>query len=116
MIDKKTKYRAWDRVYKRMLLDLVPFQERRMPSNWNEFYDITEYIGKYDQDGKEICEGDIVFDPTEHGGYRIVLWSQGLLRFELSGFLGLTIHSSNKYKVVGNIFENPDLLQKVINK
>ena len=83
------------------------------------YYDLMQYTGLKDKNGKEIYEGDIVevSKDISAGKYRVQFWdneSAFMLIDDLkpkSMRLGVWF-CSNKIEVIGNIYENPELLTK----
>lgn len=78
--------------------------------------EIMQFTGLKDKNGKEIYEGDIYFD--ERHGNRVIKYSEFqacfvtlLLKDER---LGNPVHFENRIgiEVIGNIYENPELLEK----
>ena len=72
----------------------------------NSEFILMQFIGSLDTSGNEVYEGDII----EYGDARkskyVVEWVDGQFIFRrLQG-----IAASNKFKVIGNIYENEDLL------
>ena len=80
---------------------------------------IVQGTGIKDKNGKEIFENDIVFD--EDGEYSktvVIEWDN-----EDSRFFGKDIYTSDSYsmqeicgEIIGNIYENPELLDNANNK
>jgi len=77
---------------------------------------ITQFTGLHDKNGKEIWGGDIVKCADGDGNYSIgiVEWITGafVYRWEMNGNQYLEDDSDEYDEVIGNIYENPDLLKK----
>ena len=80
---------------------------------------LDQYTGLKDKNGKEIYEGDVVriwADPKDYNGYKghnyigVVEWDEFILGFILSDGHGLK--DFEFIEIVGNIYENPELLNK----
>jgi uncharacterized phage protein (TIGR01671 family) len=75
---------------------------------------IMQYIGQNDEDETEIYEGDIV-KICDDGRYFEIIWYEDTAQFRFSGANGLLLDFGNYYgsecSIVGNIFENPELLE-----
>jgi len=123
------KFRAWDEEIKTMFanetieIDLVNNSveaftgvDNKLPNgDTNHGYvclkisDLMQFTGLKDMNGKEIYEGDIVAIQTSIGRKPIptrVFWEHG----------SWNISSMHRYghlmEVLGNIYENPELLEK----
>ena len=76
---------------------------------------IEQYTGLKDKDGKEIYEGDIL--EFSKGGIMYVEWNDDFKMFvlvdprEKKASLNICIYATEHIKVIGNIFENKELLK-----
>lgn len=88
-------------------LEREPFEEEIDPDT------LCQYTGLNDKNGKRIWENDIIELPGEDG-YFVCEWQEDTARFVLNGE-GLTVDFDNYWsyevEVIGNIFDNPDLLE-----
>ena len=79
---------------------------------------IGQYTGFKDKNGKEIYEGDIITSKLYGDIYRnyVVIWSDDMWE-AYEKYSGYYIDSTvwHKYEVIGNIYENQDLLQNGYN-
>lgn len=71
---------------------------------------IMQYTGLKDKNGKEIYEGDIVKIHWPSGSHAIskVGWDFSSWQLEGGGMIGN--FKNNELEIIGNIFENPELL------
>ena len=84
-------------------------------------FDIEQYTGLKDKNGKEIYEGDIIrekwFDEDARRGENRVgkceYFTDGFVCWFVGGrFIQLGMLVSSHIEVIGNIHENPELLEK----
>ena len=122
----KPKFRAWTEEGKAMYYGVYPFRDDALLLSYDEIafdevpasdFILMQSIGLLDKNGKEIFEGDIVrFTLTD--GFNYVTNEDGVVTYRLGAFYvvnDLTEYlisdiNTNKVEVVGNIFENPELL------
>ena len=105
---KTIKFRAWDESQKYMAYQGTPDLET-IQSFMHHFGDkkLMQFTGLHDKNGKEIYEGDIVTDGV--GKYKIIY------DLKLAGYQPYCIFRDdpeNYCEVLGNIYENPELLDK----
>jgi uncharacterized phage protein (TIGR01671 family) len=125
---REIKFRAWDKEYNVMsevteifFDSKVVKIQRIMPSKWLNIYlqifnniELMQYTGLKDKNGKEIYEGDILHCEGHWNLYTV--WDEENARF---AFLctdwvvtqghPIQPHISS-YAIIGNIYENPELL------
>lgn len=70
---------------------------------------LMQFTGLLDKNGKEIYEGDIL--KTDSGAHNKVCWRDDFACFCLRFSKGasLNIDGADKYEIIGNIWENPEL-------
>lgn len=118
------KFRAWDKEQSEML---NPGEGKILVISTNgvtidsEHFEVMQFTGLFDKNGKEIYEGDIVLTPQEEYIKQWVIEFQNG-KFQLSNNLNserdievgqLTIVNScyvNDIEVIDNVYENPELL------
>ncbi|MBE3610532.1 YopX family protein [Campylobacter californiensis] len=131
------KFRVFDKQYKKMLgvETLYINEEMFKPIDGNEYnvwcYDteycseLMQYTGLKDKNGKNIYEGDIVsFDPSVPPlGVMPQEDEVGIIKYILNSFLVVTKNNVNydidelgDWVVIGNIHENPGLLDATAKK
>ena len=76
-----------------------------------EDVELMQYTGLKDKNGKEIYEGDIV--KISDDIYCQVMWFDKFASFFLINEIGEAYKMSfvHNYEVIGNIYENPELLE-----
>ena len=110
---REIKFRAWDKQNKRML----SWKEiQTIEKDWSfrlvkvfsdKKYTLTQYTNLKDRNGNEIYEGDVVKTPIGTGMVfeRLGCWFVEHLK-ELGYF------PSHELEIVGNIYENPELVKE----
>ena len=130
-MSREIKYRAWNNTKNEWLnendAELLTIHldgTYEIDRGWVvEYPDLTleQYTGYKDLNGKEICEGDIVSEYIEVGDVNIdgeyrhqVVWDEETLCFRVYSIYGYNDKDLWKINlsriVIGNIHENPDLL------
>lgn len=125
---REIKFRAWDTVNKKMYsaeelgqdeMQINPdgrgfFNASNVSPRLSQYYNHLlplEYIGMRDESGKEIYEGDILEYDTKSGLSKSVVKYQDKLGAFVIGDVNL-IFEFKPVKVIGNIYDNPELLSK----
>lgn len=113
-MNREIKFRAWDGKEMQLAFDLS-----QNPKYWwedNKDYPLMQYTGLKDKNGKEIYEGDIIKykDWDVHAGHTRD-WEQ-ILEVEQDNWSWNTLSDISPdmetIEVIGNIYENPELLEK----
>ena len=131
-MNREIKFRAWDFGNKRMVLGEAigftfitntVFQDGDISATGEilltekvKLSELMQYTGLKDKNGKEIYEGDVVIVPNfnyepDNGQNPKYLLPIG---YQPTGFTvgkdWMSELSSDDYEIIGNIYENPDLL------
>lgn len=125
------KFRAWDKLEKRMsTVKALYFDEESVRVTDSEYdifpfsqFELMQFVGILDVRWVEIYEGDIVREYTDpNSGF----WPENILyeiRYHWDSFMmyNLTLdtfvtnmnlrHLAWYYEVIGNVYENPELLK-----
>jgi len=109
MANREIKFRTWNSSTKKWVYPVLDISN---PFSYAGC-EFSQFTGKHDQDGKEIWEGDIIdFDIQEWGGrgnIHVVEWDAISAEWSWGG--GITSDMEFR-KVIGNIYENPELIPK----
>lgn len=130
-MSREIKFRAWDRYKERMgEIDKFHLKDKECSlilDNGDKvihFYydeiDIMQYTGLKDKNRKEIYEGDILSIKI-YSGDKVIVEGKTVVEFKDGcfgviwghdkAFLSLNSFFKAKFEVIGNIYENPELLR-----
>lgn len=134
-MSREIKFRAWDKEEKCMIFDVQNTYDygaggcKAMEESFgcllkNRDFEVMQYTGIHDKNGKEIYEGDILKDVGE---IKFGVWyaylenglggSYHITGFYIPGDSGepdRPIEDDQFNEVIGNIYENPELLSKEV--
>jgi uncharacterized phage protein (TIGR01671 family) len=125
---REYKFRVWDEEDKKMYYDMCFIPDWGFIKNgyedcpWTDTFEsriVMQYTELKDNDGKEIYESDIL-EYKHTGEIVIVDWDNeiGCYIFDNENEIERDVYIgdmslSNEYKIIGNKYENPELLEKV---
>ena len=117
-MSREIKFRAWSKSENKFRYPKL--WDSTMPSNWDKHYELQQYTGLKDKDGKEIYEGDICKKPSSNGTkeqmcYGEIVFYKGSFCFKrqnsnLRISVDNIVYNYADCEIIGNIYENPELL------
>jgi len=129
-MSREIKFRAWDKNRKGYIngFNMFGFSRgqgclykklQRFSDEWKDGdFELQQFTGLKDKNGKEIYEGDIMRN-VKNGCIATVQWHGTMAGFVLSNLKeksqttrewGELFRAYDKYEVIGNIYDNPELL------
>jgi uncharacterized phage protein (TIGR01671 family) len=122
-MNRPIKFRVWDKRETKGMSTQNMLYDAQLHHFWQDFvdypgYELMQYTGLTDKNGKEIYEGDIIID-TQKQKYEII-FDENHARYDLKvcgeNKLSQTsyftqIYEKKHIEVIGNIFEHPELLK-----
>jgi uncharacterized phage protein (TIGR01671 family) len=122
-MNRQIKFRVWDKRKNKGIHTQNMLYHAQLHRFWQDFvdysgYELMQYTGLTDKNGKEIYEGDIIID-TQKQKYKII-FDENHARYDLKvcgeNKLSQTsyftqIYEKKHIEVIGNKFEHPELLK-----
>ena len=121
---KEIKFRVFDKRKQKMLVvDTILLNEKMFkPINGgeydvlnynNEYYsELMQYTGLKDKNGIDIYEGDIAKYGMLYTNYEVRYFRNSFVMWSIYGDYSRG-YLSDDVEIIGNIYENPELLEKV---
>jgi uncharacterized phage protein (TIGR01671 family) len=116
------EYISLDLAWREDFIEFEPDGNTLRPTGNDEGYFIEQFTGCYDSEGKEIYEGDIVKDARDYRGKYIISYADGsfyeslIVNNKAKIRLNLSEYDAAKsVAIIGNIHDNPELMQGVHN-
>jgi uncharacterized phage protein (TIGR01671 family) len=117
MQQRQIKFRAWDTRNSRFVFDPDIYSSQQ----YHKRFTLEQFTGLLDKNGKEIYEGDVLADAKSI--YRPqVVFEDGRFAFAFTYENGHDVApcqewyiTNNQLEVIGNIHENPELLESGAN-
>jgi len=127
---REIKFRAWNKKERKMHYNplLVVNFSGKILSPANDIHcgylecpdlELMQFTGLKDKNGNEIYEGDIVFyegiqSLNEEDITSPIEW--GKWCYVISNHKAFDIISARSFELIGNIYENPELLKELLNQ
>ena len=126
-MSREIKFKVWDKENKRWVTSLNEKSttkinyDSRFLVKWNQ-YELLQYTGLKDKNATEIYEGDIVVNdgyldwPREVKYHQYCFWfmqinGEAKYPINFEGIQESNIDYKMRWKIIGNIYENPELLK-----
>ena len=123
-MNRPIKFRVWDKRETKGMSTKNMLYDAQLHHFWQDFvdypgYELMQYTGLTDKNGKEIFEGDIIIDTQKqkyeiifdenYARYDIKVCGENKLRGQTSYFT--QIYEKKHIEVIGNKFEHSELLK-----
>lgn len=118
-MSRELKFRAWDGEKLHAVMSLLGTNFCKVPKKAYPYSEeivvkyVMQYTGIKDDNGVEVCEGDIIKLTTLNDVYYEVYWDEYALAFLIKDNESIgDLYSVNmsEFLVIGNIYENKNLI------
>ena len=126
-MNNRFKFRFFDKKKQKMMYENSDFSDYCKEEWWGheermalealdvfdnpEHYILMQCTGLKDKNGKLIYEGDIVRDINIPSYFYIIVWFKGGFYLKSTVSNSFLVFDTTQQEVIGNIYENPELLE-----